>query len=80
MQFTLVRGALCCWFRLSDVHHAALLDGAELEGRSDEALEQRVGAVGPALELRVELGTQMEVATGQPPQSPPSGRRGWCRK
>ena len=28
---------------------------------SDEALEQGMGAVGAALELRVELGTQMEM-------------------
>ena len=39
--------------------------GAELERRRDEALEQGMGAVGAALELRVELGTQMEGAAGQ---------------
>ena len=47
------------------VHQAALGTGAELERRRDEALEQGMGAVGAALELRVELGTQMEGAAGQ---------------
>ena len=47
------------------MQQAALLAGTELERCRDEALEQRMSAVGAALELGVELGTQMEVPAGQ---------------
>ena len=37
------------------MQQAALLAGAKLERSSDKGLEQRVSAVGTALELRMEL-------------------------
>ena len=51
--------------RVSHIQHAALRGGTELESCCDEALEQGMRAVGAALELRVELGTQMEGAARQ---------------
>ena len=47
------------------MQQAALLAGAKLERSSDKGLEQRVSAVGTALELRMELCAQMEVTAGQ---------------
>ena len=47
------------------MHHAALLRRAALEGCGNECLEQGMRAVGTALELGVELSTQMEVTAGQ---------------
>ena len=47
------------------VQQAALFAGAKLERSSDKGLEQRVSAVGTALELRMELCAQMEVTAGQ---------------
>ena len=46
------------------MQQAALLAGAKLERSSDKGLEQRVSAVGTALELRMELCAQMEVRPG----------------
>ena len=51
--------------RVSHIQHAALRGGTELESCCDEALEQGMCAVGAALELRVELCTQMEGAARQ---------------
>ena len=42
------------------MHHAALCMDAEFECGGDKALEQGMSAVGAALELGVELCTQME--------------------
>ena len=47
------------------MHHAALCMDAEFECGGDKALEQGMSAVGTALELGVELCTQMEVTAGQ---------------
>ena len=47
------------------MHHAALCMDAEFECGSDKALKQGMSAVGAALELGVELCTQMEVTAGQ---------------
>ena len=55
----------CRYIMLLQMQHIPLGGSAVAQRSGDKALEQGMCAVGAALELRVELCTQMEVAAGQ---------------